>query len=116
MRKRFACFSFRKSRIISAAVRIKKNSISGTNKNTEARTGVTNEFGGDQEMKKVYVALAFLSFLYAFGVIGAVERETISAGAGVLRVSIGLGYFWLLSDILNMLCPVRSARGKARRR
>lgn len=99
MRKRFACFSFRKSWIISAAVRIKKNSISGTNKSTEARTGVTNEFGGDQEMKKVYVALAFLSFLYAFGVIGAVERETISAGAGVLRVSIGLGCFWQFCEL-----------------
>ena len=44
-------------------------------------------------MKKVFGVLAFLSFFYLLGVVGAVEQDTMALGTGMVRMGIGLGYF-----------------------
>lgn len=41
-------------------------------------------------MKKVFGVLAFLSFFYLLGVVGAVEQDTMALGAGMVRMGIGL--------------------------
>lgn len=50
-------------------------------------------------MKKVFGVLAFLSFFYLLGVVGAVEQDTMALGAGMVRMGIGLG--------CSVSCPVR---------
>ena len=45
----------------------------------------------EQIMKKVFRVLAFLSFFYLLGVVGAVEQDTMALGAGMVRMGIGLG-------------------------
>ena len=37
-------------------------------------------------MKKVFGVLAFLSFFYLLGVVGAVEQDTMTLGAGMVRM------------------------------
>lgn len=39
-------------------------------------------------MKKVFGVLAFLSFFYLLGVVGAVEQDTMALGAGMVRMGI----------------------------
>ena len=41
-------------------------------------------------MKKVFGVLAFLSFFFVFGTVGAIEQDMIGLGAGVIRCLIGL--------------------------
>lgn len=50
-------------------------------------------------MKKVFGVLAFLSFFYLLGVVGAVEQDTMALGAGMVRMGIGLGCFWLFCEL-----------------
>lgn len=47
----------------------------------------------EQIMKKVFGVLTFLSFFYLLGVVGAVEQDTMTLGAGMVRMGIGLGCF-----------------------
>ena len=44
----------------------------------------------EQIMKKVFGVLAFLSFFYLLGVVGAVEQDTMALGTGMVRMGIGL--------------------------
>ena len=45
------------------------------------------------DMKKVFGTLAFLSFFYMLGTVGAMEQDNISLGIGAIRAFIGLGCF-----------------------
>lgn len=40
----------------------------------------------EQIMKKVFGVLAFLSFFYLLGVVGAVEQDAMALGAGMVRM------------------------------
>ena len=62
-------------------------------------------------MKKVFGVLAFLSFFYLLGVVGAVEQDTMALGAGMVRMGIGLGCFCELS---GAFCPVPPRKRKSR--
>lgn len=42
-------------------------------------------------MKKVFGVLAFLSFFFVFGTVGAMEQDMVGLGAGFFRCLIGLG-------------------------
>ena len=44
----------------------------------------------EQIMKKVFGVLAFLSFFYLLGVVGAVEQDTMALGAGMVRMGMML--------------------------
>ena len=54
-------------------------------------------------MKKVFGVLAFLSFFYLLGVVGAVEQDTMALGTGMVRMGIGLGCFWLFCELSGIL-------------
>ena len=56
-------------------------------------------------MKKVFGTLAFLSFFYILGVVGAVEQNTMALGAGIVRMGIGLGCFWLFCELSGAFYP-----------
>lgn len=56
-------------------------------------------------MKKVFGVLAFLSFFYLLGVVGAVEQDTMTLGAGMVRMGIGLGCFWLFCKLSGAFYP-----------
>ena len=48
-------------------------------------------------MKKVFGVLAFLSFFYLLGVVGAVEQDTMALGAGMVHmgtVMFGIVSLW----------------------
>lgn len=59
----------------------------------------------EQIMKKVFGVLAFLSFFYLLGVVGAVEQDTMTLGAGMVRMGIGLGCFWLFCELSGAFYP-----------
>lgn len=56
-------------------------------------------------MKKVFGVLAFLSFFYLLGVVGAVEQDTMTLGAGMVHMGIGLGCFWLFCELSGAFYP-----------
>ena len=58
-------------------------------------------------MKKVFGTLAFLSFFYILGVAGSVEQNTLAIGAGMIRMGIGLGCFWLFCELSGAIYPAR---------
>lgn len=48
-------------------------------------------------MKKVFGAIAILSFLFLLGTVGSVEQDMIPLGTGVIRMIAGLAGFWLFT-------------------
>ena len=67
-----------------------------------------------KKFKKVFGILAFLSFLYSFGVIGAVEQNTMNLGAGIIRVGIGLSCCWLCCKLSGAFYPAPPRKRKSR--
>lgn len=65
-------------------------------------------------MKKICGILAVLSFLYVLGTVGGMEQDTMSLGAGILRVCLGLGCFWMLCELSGAVGPVPSRKRKSR--
>lgn len=65
-------------------------------------------------MKKVFRTLAFLSFFYILGVVGAVEQNTMTLGAGMVRMGIGLGCFWLFCELSGAFYPAPPRKRKSR--
>lgn len=57
-------------------------------------------------MKKVFGTLAFLSFFYTLGVVGAVEQGTMTLGAGIVHMVIGLGFFWQFCELSGAFKPI----------
>lgn len=65
-------------------------------------------------MKKVFGTLAFLSFFYILGIVGAVEQDTMVLGAGMVRMGIGLGCFWLFCELSGAFDPIPPRKRKSR--
>lgn len=65
-------------------------------------------------MKKVFRTLAFFSFFYILGVVGAVEQGAMALGAGMIRIGIGLGCFWLFCELSGAFYPVPPRKRKSR--
>lgn len=57
-------------------------------------------------MKTVFGVLDFLSFFYLLGVVGGVERDTISLGAGAVHMIIALGCFHLFARLSGAYDPI----------
>ena len=64
----------------------------------------------EQIMKKFFGVLAFLSFFYLLGVVGAVEQDTIGLGAGMIRMGIGLGCFGLFCELSGIIASTPRKR------
>nr|DAE24634.1 MAG TPA: hypothetical protein [Myoviridae sp. ctPVE25] len=65
-------------------------------------------------MKKVFGILAFLSFFYILGVVGAVEQGTMALGTGAVRMGIGYGCFWLFCERSGAFYPAPPRKRKSR--
>ena len=65
-------------------------------------------------MKKVFRTLAFFSFFYILGVSGAVEQGAMALGAGMIRMGIGLGCFWLFCELSGAFYPAPPRKRKSR--
>ena len=65
-------------------------------------------------MKKVFGVLAFLSFFYLLGVVGAVGQDTMALGTGMVRMGIGLGCFWLFCELSGAFYPAPPRKRKSR--
>ena len=63
-------------------------------------------------MKKVFGVLAFFSFFYLLGV--AVEQDTMTLGAGMVRMGIGLSCFWLFCELSGAFYPAPPRKRKSR--
>jgi len=67
-----------------------------------------------RKFRKVFGTLAFLSFFYILGVVGAVEQDTMALGAGMVRMGIGLGCFWLFCELSGAFEPIPPRKRKSR--
>lgn len=65
-------------------------------------------------MKKFFGVLAFLSFFYLLGVVGAVEQDTMAFGAGMVHMAIGLGCFRLFCELSGAFYPAPPRKRKSR--
>ena len=65
-------------------------------------------------MKKVFGTLAFLSFFYILGVVGGVEQDTMALDAGMVRMGIGLCFFWLFCELSDAFEPIPPRKRKSR--
>lgn len=64
-------------------------------------------------MKNVFGTFAFFSFFYILGVVGAVEQGAMALGAGMIRMGIGLGCFWLFCELSGAIYPARREKERA---
>ena len=54
-------------------------------------------------MKKVFGALAFLSFFYLLGVVGSIEKEIITLSVGAIHMAVSLVCFGLFGMLYGLL-------------
>ena len=52
-------------------------------------------------MKKVFGALAFLSFFYLLGVVGSIEKE-MTLGVGAIHMAVSLVCFGLFGKLYGL--------------
>ena len=67
-----------------------------------------------KQFRKICGTLAFLSFFYLLGVVGEVEQDTMTLGAGMVRMGIGLGCFWLFCELSGAFYPAPLRKRKSR--
>lgn len=67
-----------------------------------------------KKFRKVFGTLAFLSFFYILGVIGAVEQDTMALGVGVILMVINLGLMWLFTWLAGGFYPAPPRKRKSR--
>lgn len=67
-------------------------------------------------MKKVFGALAFLSFFFLLGTAGAVEQGIISLGPGTVRMVVSLATFGLFCKLSGAFEPYVYEEKKSRPR
>lgn len=53
-------------------------------------------------MKKVFGALAFLSFFYLLGVVGSIEKEIMTLGIGAIHMAVSLVCFGLFGKLYGL--------------
>lgn len=53
-------------------------------------------------MKKVFGALAFLSFFYLTGVVGSIEKEIITLSVGAIHMAVSLVCFGLFGKLYGL--------------
>lgn len=53
-------------------------------------------------MKKVFGALAFLSFFYLMGVVGSIEKEIITLSVGAIHMAVSLVCFGLFGKLYGL--------------
>lgn len=111
--KAFSSLLARSVREFSRMKRTASNSRAGTSRSTEHRINGNLWFGGTDN-EKVFGVLAFLSFFYLLGVVGAVEQDTMALGAGMVRMGIGLGCFWLFCELSGAFYPAPPRKRKSR--
>lgn len=56
-------------------------------------------------MKKVFGALAFLSFFYLLGVVGSIEKEIVTLGVGAIHMAVSLVCFGLFGKLYGLSEP-----------
>ena len=67
-----------------------------------------------KKIRVVFGTLAFLSFFYLLGVVGAVEQDTMALGTGVIHMAISLGCFWLFCKLSGAFYPAPPRKRKSR--
>ena len=53
-------------------------------------------------MKKVFGALAFLSFFYLLGVVGSIEKEIMTLDVGAIHMAVSLVCFGLFGKLYGL--------------
>lgn len=53
-------------------------------------------------MKKVFGALAFISFFYLTGVVGSIEKEIITLSVGAIHMAVSLVCFGLFGKLYGL--------------
>lgn len=66
-------------------------------------------------MKKIFGTLAFLSFFFVLGTVGAIEQDMIPLGTGTIRMSIGMAVFYLFCKLSGAFDPYVCEEKESRR-
>lgn len=56
-------------------------------------------------MKKVFGALAFLSFFIILGIVGSIEQDMVSLGVGFIRAIIAMAAFYIFTWLAGGFDP-----------
>ena len=56
-------------------------------------------------MRKVFGCIAFLSFLYVLGTVGAIEQNMADLGGGTIRGAIGIAVMWVTTWLAGGFDP-----------
>ena len=70
---------------------------------------------GDR-MRKFFGVLAFLSFLWLYRTIGAVEQDMLSLGTGTLHMIFALACFYVFCKLAGAFDPYIPEKKKSRSR
>ena len=65
-------------------------------------------------MKKVFGVLAFLSFFYLLGVVGAVEQDTMALSTGTLHMAVALALFYVFCKLAGAFYPPQKRKSRRR--
>lgn len=66
-------------------------------------------------MRKFFGVLAFFSFFWLYGTIGAVEQDMLSLGTGTIHMILALVCFYVFCKLAGAFDPIPQKR-KSRRR
>lgn len=65
-------------------------------------------------MRKFFGVLAFLSFFWLYGTIGAVEQDMLSLGTGTLHMIFALACFYVFCKLSGAFDPYIPEKKKSR--
>ena len=63
-------------------------------------------------MKKLFGVLAFLSFFWLLGVVGAIEQDMMALGIGTFHMALALACFYVFCKLSGAFDPVPRKRKK----
>lgn len=61
-------------------------------------------------MKKLFGVLAFLSFFWLLGVVGAIEQDMMALGIGTFHMALALACFYVFCKLSGAFDPVPRKR------
>lgn len=65
-------------------------------------------------MKRVFGTLAFLSFFWLLGLVGAIEQNMMALGTGTLYMVIALALFYVFCKLAGAFYPPQKRKSRRR--
>lgn len=65
-------------------------------------------------MRRFFGVLAFLSFFWLYGTIGAVEQDMLSLGTGTIHMVLALACFYVFCKLAGAFYPTQKKKSRSR--